>query len=517
MRMVLNMGKKWSEISKLLPGRNENAVKNRFFSLLRKEKKRQNLSKSQNDGTNASDYEGFSNSEEVGLINSILADRNVGTMNKKENETSIQEIKLRNLTNSLENIKINTISRLGNLPHEIHEPKPINIKKESLEESKTPSPPLSTHQNQQNPNNNSNASKNIPLNQFPQSSNSISSNPFHPQQSFGSNPFLCPDNKNGNYFSNIIFQNIPKLIQMNNFGYFNPYFPNQPQAQMSPYDNSFKFGPYQSPRYPDPTPQNNMPDIDKVDNVLFNHPIFQSQQKVESTLYNQTPHTLKNNMDLKRDPPSFSTHPLVENANEKQEIINNSIESLPNVEGGMNQIFQPQTQNSTQFNNLNNPSQRAVGDMPANIGDVTMKFKIRNGLELSPADYSACLYSVVNIAKRELFLFTPLSNPSESNKSFLSAFFNLAPSQNDSPQDDYISFNSGSRSLTKNEIAVNNNNNSFRKTKKNKTCNSLVSSQHSSNNLSNNIINNTCLSNSPPHSPKKDSKFKEKNYCFPNE
>jgi len=492
MKLVLNVGKKWSEISKLLPGRNENAVKNRFFSLLRKEKKKQNLGKSQNDGTNASDYEGFSNSEEVALINSILNERSV---KKIETESSIQEIKLKNLTTSLDNIKLNTISRIGCL-HEIKEPIPINIvlKKEATEESKTPSPPLSTQQ-QTNNNNNSinNNNKNGPNNNNFPSSNSI---PFNPQQNLANNPFL--DNKNNNYFSNVILQNIPKLIQMN-YGYFNPYFPNQPAPQIPIYEN-FKFNQY-PPRYPEPNNQ----DFEKVDSVIYNHPVFQSQQKVENT-YNQTPHTLKNTLDLKRDPPSFSTHPLVEKANEKPEI-NNSIESLLNLDGGTTQFQNTVNTAQAQFN-IPNSSQKTIGEI--------MKFKVRNGLELNPLDYSSCLYSVVNLAKRELFLFTPLSNASESNKSFLSAFFNLNQNSNDSPHDDYISFNSGSRSLTKNEIALGNN--SFRKIKKNKTFNSLASSQQSPNhvNMDNNIINNTCLSNSPPNSTRKDSKFKEK-FCFPNE
>ena len=36
----MNSGKKWCEISRVLPGRNEHSVKNRYFSLLRQEKKR---------------------------------------------------------------------------------------------------------------------------------------------------------------------------------------------------------------------------------------------------------------------------------------------------------------------------------------------------------------------------------------------------------------------------------------------------------------------------------------------
>lgn len=44
LKKVLNIGKKWSEISKSLPGRNENSVKNRFFSLLKKEKKKNTVS-----------------------------------------------------------------------------------------------------------------------------------------------------------------------------------------------------------------------------------------------------------------------------------------------------------------------------------------------------------------------------------------------------------------------------------------------------------------------------------------
>ena len=36
--LVLEKGKKWSEIAKILNGRNENSVKNRFNSILKKEK-----------------------------------------------------------------------------------------------------------------------------------------------------------------------------------------------------------------------------------------------------------------------------------------------------------------------------------------------------------------------------------------------------------------------------------------------------------------------------------------------
>lgn len=39
LQRVLEVGKKWSDISKYLSGRNENSVKNRFFSLIKKEKK----------------------------------------------------------------------------------------------------------------------------------------------------------------------------------------------------------------------------------------------------------------------------------------------------------------------------------------------------------------------------------------------------------------------------------------------------------------------------------------------
>ena len=39
LQRVLEVGKKWSDISKCLSGRNENSVKNRFFSLVKKEKK----------------------------------------------------------------------------------------------------------------------------------------------------------------------------------------------------------------------------------------------------------------------------------------------------------------------------------------------------------------------------------------------------------------------------------------------------------------------------------------------
>ena len=502
MKLVLNMGKKWSEISKQLPGRNENAVKNRFFSLLRKERKRQNFAKPEKEANSECDF--ITNSEEITLINFILKEK---PTKKSESESTTQEIKLLNLTNCLDNIKLNTTSRNTASPvPEIKEPKPQKflLKTEVPEERKTTSPPLL---NPNLKNNNPNQNQNPMTNSFTSINNNLSPNNFNVQQNIHSNPFISND-KNNTFFSNIIFQNIPKFLQMNSFGYFNPYsFANQTPPMPPPYDN-FKFNPHN--RFPPANAETAMPqDYEKIENILINHPLYPSQSKID--FYNQTPQTLKNNLNLKqRDPPSFSAHPLVEKANEKME---NSIDSLTNLDC-LNPQFNAPLQNNVQFHvpPKNNPLNETIPE------EVAYKFKIKNGLELNPADYSNCLYSVVNLNKRELYLFTPLSNASESNRSFLSAFFNMVPSSigSQNNNEDYNSFGSAARSFTKNEIGFNN---SFRKIKKTKTYNSLVTSQ-SSNNVSrdnNIIINNTCISNSPPHSPKKDSKFKGNNSYFAQE
>ena len=526
MKLVLNLGKKWSELSKQLPGRNENAVKNRFFSLLRKERKRQNLGKSQieNNYNNNNNDQDITNSEEISLISSILNDK---TFSKMETENTTQEIKLKNLTSTLENIKLATISRI-NVPEENKESKKQSfiLKKEAFEEPKTPTAQYMSKSNPSLINQNINNNYNIPKssNNIPQNQNN-----FNVQQN--NNPFL-PDSKNNTFFSNIILQNIPKFIQMNTFGYFNnPYnFPNQPShippqmpTQM-PAQMPAQMPPQMPPQMPSQMPQQmplHMPpqmpsqydNFEKMDNVLLNHPLFQSQSKNQNdNFYNTTPQTLKNDLNLKKDPPSFSAHPLVEKANENKEIYN-SVDSFTNMDFLNPPAFTNSIPTTAQFFPTSFPKNNSTNELQ---DDLNFKFKIKNGLELNPSDYANCLYSVVNLSKKELYLFTPLSNASESNKSLLSAFFNMVPSPYGSQNnDDFISFNSGSRSLSKNDIAPQNN--SFKKIKKTNTYNSLVTSQ-SSNNVIRDINNiyNTCVSNSPPHSPKKDSKFKE-NYCFTNE
>lgn len=513
MDLVLNLGKKWSEISKQLPGRNENAVKNRFFSLLRKERKKKNYTNLKLENASFTfDQENFTNSEEINLINIIISEKSV---KKKEKESSIQEIKLINLTNTLENIKLNPViidSSSEILLQKAENFENFKLKTEVIEEAKSNSLPSNPNINiSPAANNYSNNQTNITYNNNHSRAlpNNMSSNGFLPHQqnlNFCGNPHISDHNINNPYYNNIIFQNIPKLIQMNNFGYLNPFsFPQIPSQQMPPqipiplYDN-LKYNQFSQPYSPQ--------DFEKYDNVIYNHPLFQNQPNI---IYNQTPQTLKNNENEKRD-STFSNHPLVENTNEKPTnetniVINNSTESFPNfnLDFQYNQSRQINSiPNTAQFNNSN-----ANNETPE---EYLWKFKIKNGLELNKADYGNCLYSVVNLSKRELYVFSPLSNPSESNRSIFSNLFKNAPSSFGSNNiEDYISFNSGNRSLTKNEIVINNNNQSesFRKIKKNKTYNSLVSSHPSSGNISKEInINNTQLSYSPTHSPRKDSKFK---------
>lgn len=312
---------------------------------------------------------------------------------------------------------------------------------------------------------------------------------------FPNNPF---ENKSNPFLPNFLFQNIPKFIQMNTFGLINPYaFP----PPLSPYD-SFKYSSQYLPKYHNNEPSQQ--EFDKVESVLNNHPLYQTYTRPDGiNNCNQTPQTLKNNETLKRDFPSFSAHPLVQNPNEIIELTNSNESSL-NLDPKINQSipntaqFQPNPPNTIQY----------LEQMPL-PQEMTLNLKIKNGLDLNPGDYSQCLYSVVNFNKKELYLFTPLSNASESNKSFFSAVFNNLPGMpssmgsNNNPED----FNS-LNSLTKM-------NTSFRQIKKHRTFNSLFAgSQQSSNNCSKDQNNNTLMSNSPPHSPKKDSKFKENHVLF---
>lgn len=266
--------------------------------------------------------------------------------------------------------------------------------------------------------------------------------------------------------------------------------------------NPYAFAPPQMPFDPFKFACRSGQELEKAESLLHNHPFYNSGNG-----YNQTPQTLKNNEALRRDSNSFSTHPLVQrqNFNEIMEISNSNHSSndLDNVMNGDNV---PVNTQSKSYQHL---------PEPGNYKDLTMNIKIRDGLELNPADYSQCLYSVVNLAKKELYLFTPLSNASESNKSFLSAMFNVGghSSLGSNNNQEEFSNSGGTKSLTKMQCE------SFRMIKKNNTFHSLSGSQKSSNNLSKDRvgegnINQSILTNSPPHSPRKDSKFKE-NYLFP--
>lgn len=510
LQLVKNLGKKWSEISKQLPGRNENSVKNRFFSLLRKEKKKQQISLFQNnDNLSVDDCQ--DDSKELMYINNILQDINQKKNdNDPRNEISVNEIKLKNLMSSMDNIKITTISRLNKADERVEtrndkkkqEQTMMNLKTEIIEETKTPSPPMFPHKIQINSNNNLNlplSSNNIPQNPHSNMNNMGSYNNMpnpnnnnNNNNNFQNNPF---ENKSNPFLPNFFFQNIPKFIQMNTFGLINPYaFP----PPMSPYD-SFKYtnNQYMHKYHNEPSQQ----EFEKVESVLNNHPLYQTYGINNS---NQTPQTLKNNETLKRDFPSFSAHPLVQNPNEIVELTNSNESSL-NLDPKINQS----ASNTAQFqqNLPNTNTMQYLEQMPL-PQEMTLNLKIKNGLDLNPSDYSQCHYSVVNFNKKELYLFTPLSNASESNRSFFSAAFNNLPGMpssmgsNNNPED----FNS-LNSLTKM-------NSSFRQIKKHRTFNSLFpGSQQSSNNCSKDQ-NNTLISNSPPHSPKKDSKFKENHVLF---
>lgn len=70
----MEVGKKWSDIAKKLSGRTENSVKNRFISLMNKEKSQINIEEEGNDlpDDNSIDSETSDDIEETALINSLI-------------------------------------------------------------------------------------------------------------------------------------------------------------------------------------------------------------------------------------------------------------------------------------------------------------------------------------------------------------------------------------------------------------------------------------------------------------